>query len=146
MYGSRKGKSRKDQHPVPADSSRENFIQIDVIDRISDHILQIANETNEQYNLLVCGDLNGRTGTEPDCVIFDNAVNVPILPDDYEADTVLQRFSQDHIVNSNGRKLLEFCKAHSLRICNGRYGDDKGVGEFTYIGHNGRSVGETGAG
>ena len=68
------------------------FIQINVIDRISDHILQIANETNEQYHLLVCGDLNGRTGTEPDYVIFDNAVNVPILPDDYEADTVLQRF------------------------------------------------------
>ena len=77
---------------VPADSSREYFIQINVIDRISDHILQIANETNEQYHLLVCGDLNGRTGTEPDYVIFDNAVNVPILPDDYEADTVLQRF------------------------------------------------------
>ena len=44
------------------------------------------------------------------------------------------------ILNSNGRKLLEFCKAHSLRLCNGRYGDDKGVGKFTYVGHNGRSV------
>ena len=67
-------------------------------------------------------------------------MNVPILPDDYEADIVLQRLSQDHIVNSNGRKSLEFCKAHSLRLCNGRYGDDKGMGKFTYIGHNGRSV------
>ena len=74
-----------------------------------------------------------RTGTEPDYVIFDNVTNVPILPDEYEADTELQRFSQDHIANSNGRKLLEFCKAHSLRLCNGRYGDDTGVGKFTYL-------------
>ena len=125
---------------VPADSSREAYIEINVLDRISDHILQIANETNNQYHLLICGDFNGRTGTEPDYVIFDTDVNVPVLPDDYETDIELQRFSQDNIVNHSGRKALEFCKSRSLRICNGRYGEDKGVGKFTFIGANGRSV------
>ena len=36
---------------VPADSSREAYIKINVLDRISDHILQIANEPNFQYHL-----------------------------------------------------------------------------------------------
>ena len=35
---------------VPADSSREAYIEINVLDRISDHILQIANDTNNQYH------------------------------------------------------------------------------------------------
>ena len=125
---------------VPADSSRQPYIELNVIDRISDHILEIANQTNEQYHLLICGDFNGRTGTEADYVIFDNARNNPTLPDNYELDVELQRFSQDHIINRNGRNLLQFCKAHNLRLCNGRFGDDKGVGKFTYIGHNGKSV------
>ena len=82
---------------VPADSSRESFIEFNVIDRISNQILQIANETNEQYHLLVCGDFNGRIGADPDYVIFDNVVNVPILPDDYVADTFLQLlFTRSH--------------------------------------------------
>ena len=45
--------------------------------------------------------------TEADYVIFDNARNNPTLPDNYEPDVELQRFSQDHIVNRNGRNLLQ---------------------------------------
>lgn len=40
----------------------------------------------------------------------------------------------------NGRKLLEFCKLNGLRICNGRFGQDRGVGKYTYVGSTGSSV------
>lgn len=125
---------------VPSDSSREAFMELNVLERICDHIIQFSNETNDCYHLLICGDFNSRTGLEPDFVIFDEAINVPVLPDDYETDAALTRFSQDKIVNSNGRKLLEFCKLNGLRICNSRFGQDKGVGKYTYIGSTGSSL------
>lgn len=120
---------------VPLDSSREALIETSVLDRISDFIIQISNETtcNDCYYLLICGDLNSRTGTDPNYVIYDNKV----LPDDYEIDTSLNRFSQDHIVNAKGRTLLEFCK---LNICNGRLGADNGVGKCTSVGSSGSSL------
>ena len=40
----------------------------------------------------------------------------------------------------NGRKLLEFCKMHILRICNGRLRSDNGIGKYTYVGSSGKSV------
>ena len=125
---------------IPSGSSREALTEISVLDRISDHIIQIANETNNNYNILLCGDLNSRTGSEQDFVIFDNDVNMDLLPDDYEVDENLQRFSQDSSININGRKLLDFCKLNGLRICNGRLGMDKGIGKYTYVGYSGRSV------
>ena len=125
---------------VPSDSSRESFMELNVLERICDHIIQISNDTNDCYHLLICGDFNSRTGLEPDYVSFDEAINVPVLPDDYETDAALVRLSQDKNVNSNGRKLLDFCKLNGLRICNGRFGQDKGVGKYTYIGSTGSSV------
>ena len=65
---------------------------------------------------------------------------MPVLPEEYESDVPLDRFSQDNFINVNGRKLLDFCKLNSLRICNGRLGQDKGIGKCTYIGGTGSSV------
>ena len=63
-----------------------------------------------------------------------------ILPTDYQVDDIIPRFLQDSTVNTNGRKLLDFCKLNSLRIANGRLGSDIGVGIYTYDGSTGRSV------
>lgn len=89
---------------------------------------------------MICGDFNCRTGTEPDFVVFDNDAISDFLPDGYQIDENFLRFSQDKILNTNGRKLLDFCKANGLRICNGRLGDDKGMGKYTYVGSTGSSV------
>ena len=125
---------------TPSDSSREALIETSVFDRISDHIIEISGETHNNYHLIVCGDLNCRSGTEPDYVMYDKPDNMPVLPEDYESDVPLDRFSQDHFININGRKLLDFCKLNSLRICNGRLGQDRGIGKYTYIGGTGSSV------
>ena len=72
--------------------------------------------------------------------MYDKPDNMPVLPEDYESDVPLDRFSQDHFINVNGGKLLDFCKLNSLRICNGGLGQDKGIGKYTYIGGTGSSV------
>lgn len=114
---------------VPSASSREALVEMDVLDRITNYIIKIANDTNENYNILICGDFNSRIGNEKDYVIFDNDANIDILPIDYVPDDISPRFSQDHIINTNGRKLLDFCKLNGLRVGNGRLGADKGVGK-----------------
>ena len=106
-------------------SSRAALVEMDVLDRISNYIIKIANDTNDCYNILICGDLNSRFGNEKDYVVFDNDANIEILPIDYNIDVHIPRFSQDSIVNTNGRKLLDFCKLNSLRIANGRMGSDR---------------------
>ena len=125
---------------IPSSSSREALVEMDVLDRITNFILKIANETNDSYNILICGDFNSRIGNEKDYVIFDNDANIDIFPIDYETDEVMPRSSQDKIINANGRKLLDFCRLNTLRIANGRLGSDRGVGKYTYVGSTGRSV------
>ena len=88
---------------------------------------------------MLCGDLNARTACRLDYVDNDECSNVP-LPEDYEPDMSLPRFSKDLVINKNGTNLLELCKASGLRIVNGRTDNDAGVGEFTYTNTNGRSV------
>ena len=88
---------------IPSGSSREPVTEVSVLDRISDFIVKIANDTHNCYNILICGDFNSRTGTENDFVVFDNNANIDVLPDDYLIDEFLTRFSQDHVINSNGR-------------------------------------------
>lgn len=126
---------------VPSASSREALIEMDVLDRITNYIIKIANDTNDNYNILICGDFNSRIGNESDYVIFDNDANIDKLPIDYVPDEIISpRFSQDHTINTNGRKLLDFCKLNGLRVGNGRLGADKGVGKYTYVGSTGSSV------
>ena len=79
------------------------------LDRISVYILQIANETKDEYNLLICGDFSSRTGIEQDFVNFDNMAKCTFVPDEYVLDDNILRFSQDDVIHTNGRKLLDFC-------------------------------------
>ena len=58
---------------------------------------------------MICGYLNSRSRPKPDYVLYDKPEHVPVLPDEYESDIVIERFSQDRFVNSNDRKLLDFC-------------------------------------
>ena len=124
---------------IPTGTSREALTEISVLDRISEYIIKIANDTGNCYNILICRDLNSRTGIEHDFVILDNSNN-DVLPDDYVPDEFFVRSSEDKTVNSNGRKLLDFCKQNGLRICNGRIGEDRNFGKCTFIGNAGRSL------
>ena len=49
--------------------------------------------------------------------------------------TLIQRTSRDHTRRRNnwGKNLLEFCGYENLMILNGRFGNDKNLGEFTCL-------------
>ena len=51
-----------------------------------------------------------------------------------------EKFSEDKIVNVQGRRLLDFCKMSSLRILNGRMGVDYHIGRITCVTYNGQSL------
>ena len=42
-----------------------------------------------------------------------------------------ERYNCDSITNNNGYKLIDICKNHDLHTVNGRFGNDKGIGETT---------------
>ncbi len=69
---------------------------------------------------MLVGDLNASCGKLADHVADDTATHIPTLPDDYMVDVCLSRLTQDSIVNSNGRRLIDFCKETGSRIANGR--------------------------
>ena len=49
------------------------------------------------------------------------------------------RYSKDKIVNSRGRKFINFCDSYNLVVLNGRSKVDE-LGKFTFIGNMGSSV------
>ncbi len=94
--------------------------------------------------VILLGDFNSRTGTDPDFIHDDHIGNKHIFSDaneaDYESDSInVKRNSKDQKVDNFGRKLLELCNQHRIRILNGRtLGDSSG--SMTYYGPNGSSV------
>ena len=97
-------------------SSRAALVEMDVLDRIFNYIIKIANDTNDCYNILICGDLNSRVGNEKDYVVFDNDANIEILPIDYNIDVHIPRFSQDSIEIQY--KYLQILYSLRITTCN----------------------------
>jgi len=90
------------------------------------------------------GDLNSRTGCEPDFITDDtlhdsihNAVDNVIL---YNKDNPeIARNSEDSEFNTSGRRLIQLCRTTNLRILNGRTVGDH-VGNITFYSSIGSSV------
>jgi len=122
-------------------SGRFNLIEHNVFDILSEYIACKHNHTNGQYNILLSGDFNSRTSVNRDYIDFDTSGEFLSLPDDYTADRVRPRVSQDNgHTNNNGIALLEFCKQTGLRILNGWCGPDDVVGKYTFVGSRGCSL------
>lgn len=115
---------------VPANSPYANESILDIV----------SNEMQSfsfQYGvnlILLLGDLNGRTATEPDFDAPNQYVAGPDIP------VPEPRANKDPVYNARGRELLAFCKANGLMIVNGRAGADRGVGNLTCIKYNGSSL------
>ena len=126
---------------VPDDSSRQSLIDTNIFDRLLDSFIFIENTSQNDCTILLCGDFNSRSSNSPDYVVDDDSVHMSVLPDEYVSDTQLPRFSEDtgH-TNNNGLLLLDFCKQTGLRIMNGRVGNDRRIGRYTFVGSRGSSV------
>ncbi len=87
---------------------------------------------------LVMGDLNGRTQVADDFVRDALDEHSPINIPFYTRDTALKRENSDtHIVDKQGKTILDLCKTHSMRILNGRLKGDM-TGRFTRYPKNQR--------
>ena len=104
----------------------------------------IEKDINTKYsnkgNIILCGDLNARTGSEPDFIQGDcNDINIPLY-EDYICDFVQDdRHSYDCKIDTRGKQLLDMCIGSKLRILNGRMTGDS-LGKFTCIKPTGYSV------
>ena len=79
-------------------------------------------------------DLNARIGELSECLKPVEHVNELEEYNEFLSNSVDDtRMSCDKTINTCGRKLIEFCKLYSLNILNGRIGDDKNIGNFTYM-------------
>ena len=86
--------------------------------------------SNNQYSILLCGDLNSRTGS----LNFSNDIDLHEIRHDFFAET---RQSEDTIVNQFGRSLLSMCAVLDLPIVNGAVVNSD---NFTYIYTHGNSL------
>jgi len=89
--------------------------------------------------ILLCGDLNARTGHAKDYIQDDSETPGTCAFVRYAVDTEISRMSRDVVVNSRGKNLLDLCVGARLRIVNGRHRGDK-RGEYTCYTPRGCSV------
>jgi hypothetical protein len=126
----------------PNNSSRQDHIDNDLFTLLEN---DVASFMEKSPNVIILGDFNARTALRPDYITYDSSnVNSDIpLPDDYQYDDmslIPKRCSMDNTTNNHGNKLLNLCKATSLKIVNGRLGNDKLTGAYTCHAPQGSSV------
>lgn len=89
---------------------------------------QDVSEASALGTVILSGDFNARTGTAPD---VDPCSVDPSLLDDRSADprtlALAPRASPDRVLDARGKALLEFCRAASLVIANGRLPGNSGT-------------------
>lgn len=107
--------------------------------------LEISIRKYSQFGkICLMGDLNARTGKRDDFIESVDLYDKYIHTIDSETNECLfkldSRESEDNICNSLGLKLLDVCKSTDLKILNGRVGDDKNIGRFTFVSSIGKSV------
>ena len=109
---------------IPPDSSEySKNMELDLFDNISEEISKYECEGN----VLFAGDFNAKTSTESDSVIDLNDKHSPINDVvTYNCDIPIKRNNADkHMVDSQGKRLLELCKNSRIRILNGRLPGDR---------------------
>ena len=81
-------------------------------------------------DLMLCGDFNARTASDPDFIQYDNNDKFIQNDSNYIYDLVIFcRISTDVTTCNRGKRLLEICSQSQLRIANGRSFGDL-TGEF----------------
>lgn len=113
---------------------RSNSNILEIIER------DIVDRYNGKGDIMLAGDLNERTGSEPDFIVGDASTHIPVNKDSYNIDSVIGEWaSQDTALDSRGRDLLDLCICHQIRILNGRcFGNT--TGNYTCFKQNGCSV------
>ena len=117
----------------------------DEYERLYDKIAELS----EEGEIILMGDMNARCATLNDCIDIEDAVdvlNVPISARKIYANDLLQcgmsvqRSNEDKHVNEYGHRLIDLCTSGDLICLNGRCGQDKDIGKFTFANKLGKSA------
>ena len=113
-------------------------ISADTSEAIFDEIFLDIVKIKSVHDLpfILMGDFNARTALLEDFLDNDHET---LDTDFFQADftnnleqlNLSQRYNLDKKTNVNANGLLNLCKNFNLNIVNGRFGSDKGVGDFT---------------
>ena len=125
---------------VPSNSSHMAYIDRNLLDVIPEEMAMFKDRYDCDF--MYCGDFNGRTGSEPDIILNDDDNSYTPLPDDYipDANDLPVRYNRDTVVNTSGRRVLDFCKTCDVKIVNGRIGDQNNSKNFTCYANSGQST------
>ena len=94
--------------------------------------------------MFLLGDFNARSSSEPEFIDADDFLAEHFGYDDtlnqfYNMSSLLTQYgfeynrsSKDTVLNNEGNFLIDICKSNNLFIMNGRCGQDRGKGEFTF--------------
>ena len=94
----------------------------------------ILNFNSNNSPILIMGEFNGRTGNLDDIYRDDMKVeNVIPTPNFFEHGP--KRRNCDEIINSHGKKIIDFCHSFDFKILNGTTMGDR-VGNFTHLNAN----------
>ena len=102
-------------------------------------IVRDINIFRNEGHILLCGDLNARTGSDPDFIQNDTDKHIPLDPSYIIDANIIQRCSEDQKVDDRGKQLNELCISSRMRILNGRTLGDF-YGKFTCQTPTGASV------
>ena len=95
-----------------------------------DAIIRDRNILKNNGDIVVCGDLNARTGIESDDISNDSDKHVPLDPSYIIDSDILQCNSEDIKVDDRSKQVNELCIATRMRILNGKMLGDY-FGKFT---------------
>ena len=105
-----------------------------------DDLFTVLNEDIYKFkgrgNIFIQGDLNGRIGQNNDFITHDKFDEIFGITNNYYLPT---RNSEDIVVNTRGKELLDFCKTNEYIVLNGRKTGDI-FGNYTSHQWNGSSV------
>ena len=118
----------------PSGSAYTQGLDMDILDCIEKDI----STYKMSGNILLCGDFNARTASEPDFIVNDDNSYSPTY--NYPIDrNLLKRSSPDITLDTRGKDLLDLCISHQIRVLNGRVLGDM-LGHYTCYTPNGASV------
>ena len=122
---------------LPPEGSASYEPGVDGMDVVGSKLDSLREQYDEAH-VCILGDLNARTAACNDYIVDDLAKHMPneewYIPDLFN----IKRRSQDNVINTYGKKLLDICKEHCLHMCNGRKNDT--TGNFTHVSMRGSSV------
>ena len=82
-------------------------------------IIRDINIFKNKGNVFIRGDLNARTGVDPDFIVNDSDKHVPLDPSYIIDSNILQRNSEDTKVDDRGKQVNDLCISSRMWILNG---------------------------